>query len=461
MATTFTQGQKVGGFVVVTRIGVGQFGETWLCENVITKRKAILKGLKADLVCAQPAFLSGFDLVARSKEEAQIVAALGDRRFQFVPVLYDAFELSDGRVFFLTEYAEGQMLHDWLQSEGSTDRDRALVAVNLLHAVRRLHSVGIIHRDLAGDNIIIGSDGRLKIVDFGIAKIFSEILLRKYSSATVTPFTKLKYMPPKVLAARAKGLATSSDPSWDLYACGVMLFELFSRTILTSPASEITPEAINKLLIPKTITLLLSSGETDNAAGAEQILLTLNQELRLAKLESSLPSDQVDPGVIGSLRSEIEQLRKELDSRRGRTRFEDIVGYLMRMGVAYAVIPKKKVARVDFEQITVRVVALDENVLLIDTPKLRMVTQDLIGILPKINELNRQLNLTKLVVDPDDGEVKLVLQIPHASAEIPFEEFSSLFSLVLSTAVEIGKDLDQLPQLQPSNSPIPTTVGDA
>ena len=99
MGETFQVGDRFGGFHVLAKIGIGEFGETWLCENDVTKRKAVLKGLKEDIFLSAAKFIKEFDMVTRSKEEAEIASALGDKHLPFVPIVYDVVQIPDGRFF--------------------------------------------------------------------------------------------------------------------------------------------------------------------------------------------------------------------------------------------------------------------------------------------------------------------------------------------------------------------------
>lgn len=255
MSETFRKGDSFGGFTIVTKISVGEFGETWLCENSITKRKAVLKGLKEEIFKASSKFAKNLNIVERTEEEARIASALDTNRFTFVPRFYDAVRISDGRVFFLTEFIDGRMFRDWLEGENITDDRRVNVAVNLLHSINLLHKVGIIHRDLAGDNILIDDNDQVKVVDFGLAKIKSELLISKYSETTKAPFTKTKYTPPKVIEARNRQELVETDETWDLYALGVLFFELFSGAQVTYPQSDISKQALVPFPVSKFRTL--------------------------------------------------------------------------------------------------------------------------------------------------------------------------------------------------------------
>jgi len=447
MADTFNKGDKFGGFVTVARISMGEFGETWLCENPVTKRKAVLKGLKKDIYETAGRLVAGFDIVARTKEEAQIVAALGDKRFPFVPVLYDAVEIPDGRVFFLTEFVEGLILRDWIEKKDVTNEQRATVSVNLLQAANRLHAVGIVHRDLAGDNIIISEGTKVKIVDFGLAKIKSELLITKYSAKTVDPFTKAKYTPPKVFRARAEGRVVEANESWDLYAIGVLLFEIFSAKSVSTPEAEITSQALAELPCSEALGQLLDNGKTDNAPAGPQIAITLNRDLRKAGLEKGIPSAEVDTTIIETLREEIAQLQNDLHAKQGKTALTDITNFLSRLGLVYTVLPKEKMVKVDYTtdkagKMTFIINASDDEILRISCLGLRYMKSKHRDLLESLNQANWNLAMIKAVHDPKDGEVRLLLHIPHKHVAIPYEEFTAQFVSMVQAAAVLAEQLD-------------------
>ena len=72
----FAKGDRVGGFIVEDEIQAGQFSETWICKNPISGRKAVLKGLKSELLNPDDETLYQLDLVARTREQAKILTAL-------------------------------------------------------------------------------------------------------------------------------------------------------------------------------------------------------------------------------------------------------------------------------------------------------------------------------------------------------------------------------------------------
>jgi len=448
MPDTFQKNDKFGGFVIVAKISMGEFGETWLCENPITNRKAVLKGLKEDIYESAGSLVENFDIVTRTKEEAQIVAALGDNHFPFVPQLLDAVQLGDDRVFFLTEFVDGMILGDWLQQSDLALELKASFAVAFLSAVNQLHGVGIVHRDLSGDNVIVSEAGRPKIVDFGLASIKSELLITKYSAKTADPFTKAKYTPPKVLQARLQGGTVETTESWDLYAAGVLLFELFASTSVRSPHTDITRDAINQLPCHSTIQMLLDNGQTDNAPRGIEIAIALNRELRLAGVDSAVTINNEDVGAVDSLREEIRQLEADLRSNRGQTDISDIANYLTRMGLVYTVVPSKKVITLEYSSIHDKptrfiIDGSSDEMLSIHTMGMRTIKSKRNELHKALNAINWNSTILKVTYDPGDGEVRMGLYIPHKHCDVPYDEFVAQFAALLTSADTLAMALDK------------------
>jgi len=447
VSTQFKAGDRVGGFSLLNQLTTGEFGETWLCENEITKRRAVLKGLKREIFESLSKLMEEFDIVTRSKEEAKIVSALEEYGFPFVARVYDVVEISDGRIFFLTEYVDGKMLRDWVIEEAIEEQTRANVAYQLLESLTQLHDQGIIHRDIAGDNVIVTKKERIKIIDFGLAKIKREILVRKYSSKTVSPFTKIKYMPPKAFIQREAGKKVETTESWDLYACGILFAEIFSGEVFTEPGTEISDEMIEKLPCPATIRFLLENGRSDDAPGGEEILKTFIQELRQIGLTEELAVISEESTLVQNLNQEIRQLQDDLAAKRGKTVFSDLVSFMSRTGLIYKVVPKKKLIMLNYNsdkagELEFVIDARDDKVLDITATEIRHYKKRQTAVLQSINKFNWNVTLLKATFDPQDGECRLSLSLPHANTSIPYEEFKALLYTTIQGAILLAEKLD-------------------
>jgi serine/threonine-protein kinase len=136
--------------------------------------------------------------------------------------VFDAGRLADGRLFMVTEFLVGQNLYEEIQRNQYLPVARACrILRDVARAVRAAHEVGVIHRDLKADNVMLvplpGGDGdAVQVLDFGIAAwAEAETRKRKPGTFVATP----EYMCPEQVQGR------SATPLFDVYALGVMLFE--------------------------------------------------------------------------------------------------------------------------------------------------------------------------------------------------------------------------------------------
>ncbi len=145
--------------------------------------------------------------------EARSVAVLNHPN---VVTLFDAGQDEDGAYYLTMEYLEGQPLNAQLQRRTRfSPADAARVAVQVMSGLGYAHQAGIVHRDIKPSNLFLTAQGRVKIMDFGLAKMMEEV--RKRASIIAgTPF----YMAPE------QSIGEEVDARADLYAFGVSLYEL-------------------------------------------------------------------------------------------------------------------------------------------------------------------------------------------------------------------------------------------
>jgi len=218
-------GQTIGNVKIIRPLGEGGMGRVFLGRDIVLDRMIAVKTLKTDQFCTKEHRL-------RFLREAKILARLNHPN---ICHLYDFRRHNTEDVLFL-EYIEGHSLRESMTSETSYET-KLNYAIEIASALEAAHSESIIHRDLKPDNVMIRSDGTIKVLDFGIARWTSDQLSHpeKRTSDDHIPhsmdvttegnlFGTLRYMSPE--QAKSEELTTASD----MFTFGIILQELFMNS---------------------------------------------------------------------------------------------------------------------------------------------------------------------------------------------------------------------------------------
>lgn len=211
-------------YVTVKCIGSGGFGITYLAYDTADEKKVAVKeyfpsGIairSPDGITAEPIsyrckddYFSG---AVRFRNESELLLRLGGKTD--VINMYDSF-LQNGTVYYAMEYVNGVTIRDHTEKYGKMTEGQALyMAVKIASDFVHIHSSGIIHRDLSPNNIMIGNDGRIRLVDFGNARSFS---YDETNSMTVV--LKPGYAPLEQYRHHGK-----HGPWTDIYSLGAVLY---------------------------------------------------------------------------------------------------------------------------------------------------------------------------------------------------------------------------------------------
>jgi tRNA A-37 threonylcarbamoyl transferase component Bud32 len=220
-----------GKYEILEKIGEGGMGEVYKARHIHLDEIRIIKVTKPDALGEGPE-------PRRFQEEARIATLV---RHPNVAALYDFSRLPDGSFYMVWEFIDGITLEEWLRRYGPLPAPRALeVSRQVLAGLAQIHAQGIVHRDLAPDNIMLREtrDGRLtaKIIDLGIAKrVTGEALERMTGTGMFVG--KLKYCSPEQAGSLAPG--EKVDNRSDLYSFGVVLYEML---VGRAPFQSETPE---------------------------------------------------------------------------------------------------------------------------------------------------------------------------------------------------------------------------
>ncbi|GAA1955234.1 serine/threonine-protein kinase [Microbacterium deminutum] len=201
-----TQGVTFGGrYELESRIAIGGMGEVWEATDHVIGRTVAIKILK-DEYMGDPGFLERFRAEAR---HAALVNHEG------IASVFDYGEEA-GSAFLVMELVPGEALSTILERDGalSTDKTLDIVAQTSL-ALQAAHAAGLVHRDIKPGNLLITPDGRVKITDFGIARIADQVPL----TATGQVMGTVQYLSPE----QASGHPAS--PATDTYSLGIVAYE--------------------------------------------------------------------------------------------------------------------------------------------------------------------------------------------------------------------------------------------
>ncbi len=200
-------GKTILHYEILEKLGEGGMGVVYLAEDNKLERKVAIKFL--------PDHISNkFEEKERFKVEAKAAAALNHPNIATI----HAIEESDGVTFLVMEYIEGEELKDKISSNSIPLTKVADIAKQIAEGLNAAHKKGIIHRDLKSQNIMISKDDRIKIMDFGLAKIGHTKQLTQAGSTVGT----IAYMSPE----QTNGL--DIDQRTDIWSFGVVLYEMLT-----------------------------------------------------------------------------------------------------------------------------------------------------------------------------------------------------------------------------------------
>ncbi|MBI2931730.1 MAG: protein kinase [Planctomycetes bacterium] len=210
-------GQKMGKYSIKRVLGTGGTAVLYQAEDLDLQRTVALKVLRED--AADPT------TVVRLHREAKIAAQLDHPNIVRIHEVGAATDPTGRRVHYIAmDYVEGPTLQHLL-SEGATSQERLLEFVEAVaRGVGHAHSKGVVHRDLKPSNVLVDSQGRAMVTDFGLAR--AETLRTQLTQSNTILGTPL-YMAPEQASGRTKDIS----PRTDVYALGAMLYEVLTGDV--------------------------------------------------------------------------------------------------------------------------------------------------------------------------------------------------------------------------------------
>jgi TolB-like protein/predicted Ser/Thr protein kinase len=207
-------GETLSHYRIISRLGEGGMGKVYLAEDTKLNRQVALKLIPTEACCDEK-------IRERIEREARAVAALNHPN---IVTVYSVEEF-EGRHFITMELVRGKTLCELVPDDGLEVEPLFDLAVTLTDAISAAHEGGITHRDLKPENVMVTSEGRLKVLDFGLAK-----LVEPPTEVTVsTPGTTtqpgrilgtIAYMSPE----QAEGKTV--DHRSDVFSLGVVIYEM-------------------------------------------------------------------------------------------------------------------------------------------------------------------------------------------------------------------------------------------
>ena len=171
-----TPGTKIGPYEILSPLGAGGMGEVYRAKDTRLGRDVALKILPES-------FARDADRLRRFEQEARAVAALNHAN---ILAIHDIGQ-HEGSPFLVSELLEGESLRALLDHRPLPQRKTIEYGVQIAHGLAAAHDKGIVHRDLKPENIFVTKDGRIKILDFGLAKLAQKAGAER-DEATLTGF---------------------------------------------------------------------------------------------------------------------------------------------------------------------------------------------------------------------------------------------------------------------------------
>ncbi|WP_254514029.1 serine/threonine-protein kinase [Anatilimnocola floriformis] len=197
---------------ILELLGKGGMGAVYKARQRGLDRLVAIKILPPE-IGNDPAFAERFAREAR---------ALGKLNHPHIVAVYD-FGQVDGLYYFLMEYVDGANLRQAIHSGGLTSKDALSIVSQVCDALQFAHDEGVVHRDIKPENILIDKRGRVKIADFGLAKLLGQDQADQNLTHTHQVMGTLRYMAPEQMQG-----SKEVDHRADIFSLGVVFYELLT-----------------------------------------------------------------------------------------------------------------------------------------------------------------------------------------------------------------------------------------
>ncbi|HXZ18394.1 MAG TPA: serine/threonine-protein kinase, partial [Candidatus Acidoferrales bacterium] len=215
---TLVSGTKLGPYEIAAPIGAGGMGEVYRARDTRLGRDVAVKVLPEALA-------KDADRLRRFEQEARTIAALNHPN---ILAIHD-IGTHQGAPFLVSELLEGQSLREILDAGPLPLRRSIEYALGIARGLSAAHEKGIVHRDLKPENVFITRDGRVKVLDFGLAKLVTAAEVQDAAATLTSPATlpgtvmgTVGYMSPE----QVRGEPT--DARSDIFSFGAVLYEMLT-----------------------------------------------------------------------------------------------------------------------------------------------------------------------------------------------------------------------------------------
>jgi tetratricopeptide (TPR) repeat protein/predicted Ser/Thr protein kinase len=296
---SLAEGQVVGGFTIDRLIGRGGMGEVYLAHRTARdfEQRVALKMLRAEAT-------DRGDLFAR---ERRLLARL---EHPGIARLIDAGIAEDGRPFMAMEYVDGEPIDAWCRSHKADLETRLNLFREVCDAVAYAHGHLVIHRDIKPSNIVIDASGKVRLLDFGIAKLLDDSAAVPIATqAMLTP----DYAAPEQLDGDEASVAT------DVYGLGILLYELVTEQGPWRREGASVPAIIRRVLYEDAALPSRTAMRDDAPVPAAKIRGDL--DAIVLKAMRRAPADRYR--TVGELAEDVarHQALKPVRAREGSTRY--------------------------------------------------------------------------------------------------------------------------------------------
>ena len=203
-------GKIISHYKITEKLGEGGMGEVYLADDTKLKRQVAIKFL--------PEYLTkDKENVQRFEREAEAAAALNHPN---IITIFDVIE-TDGQICIIMEYVDGKSLREKIDDKNLAIEEILNITNQICEGLFEAHKADIVHRDIKPENILIDNRGRVKILDFGLAKLKGVSKLTKETSTLGT----IHYMSPEQLQGK------EVDHRSDIWSFGVVIYELLTGEV--------------------------------------------------------------------------------------------------------------------------------------------------------------------------------------------------------------------------------------